>query len=274
MNKYKIANKVQSIFTYIFLIIVAFLSLFPFYWIMVGATNTTVDIAQGKLGFGGELFHNLEKLTAVGNIKQAFINTTIITLIYCVFVLFVSSLAAYGFEKFQSKWKDRIYGVLILIMMVPFAAQMIPLFQMIAKVGLINSYFAIIIPGGASIFLIFFFRQSFKSFPTETIESARIDGASEFTIFLRIVVPPMKSVFAAGAIWAFMSQWNNYLWPLIILQSETSKTLTLFISTISSAYVIDYGQLMLAIVIATLPVIIIFLLLQKQFVEGITGSSK
>ena len=122
--------------------------------------------------------------------------------------------------------------------------------------------------------LITVFRQSFQSYPTELIEAARIDGANEFTIFFRLVMAPMKSTFAAGAIYAFMKQWNNYLWPLIVIQTNEKKTFTLLLSSLASAYYVDYGQLMLAIVLATIPIIIVFLTMQKQFVEGIVGSSK
>ncbi|MGL6024395.1 MAG: ABC transporter permease subunit, partial [Cetobacterium sp.] len=104
--------------------------------------------------------------------------------------------------------------------------------------------------------------------------SARIDGASELTIFFKIVIPPMRPTFAAAAIYAFMNQWNNYMWPLIVLRSNENKTLTLSLSSMSSAYFVDYGMLMLGIVISTIPMIIIFFSMQKSFVQGMTGSSK
>jgi len=158
--------------------------------------------------------------------------------------------------------------------MIPFAAQMIPLFKMMNAFNLIDNHLAIILPNISMPFLIFFFRQNFKAFPNELIEAARIDGLNEFQIFFKIVLPSMKSTVAAGAIYSFMKQWNNYLWPLIILQTNQQKTLTLFISSLSSAYFVDYGPLMLSIVLSTLPVIVIFITMQKQFVEGIVGTSK
>lgn len=270
----KLKNIISKIFIYTFLSIIAFMSIFPFYWLVVGSTNNTTDITKGKMTFGNELITNFKKLMEMSNIEVAFVNTVKITVFTTLLALFVTSLAAYGFEKFKSPGKERVYTVFLLSMMIPFASIMIPLFRLMVKLNLLDSHLAVIIPAIATPFLIFFFRQSFKAFPTEIVEAARIDGAGEFRIFWRIVIPAMKSTYAAAAIYAFMAQWNNYLWPLIILQSEEQKTLTLVISSLSSAYFVDYGMLMLGIVIATLPIIIIFLTMQKQFVKGMIGSSK
>lgn len=196
------------------------------------------------------------------------------TLIYTFISILICSMAGYGFEKYRSKGKNIVYSLFLFSMMIPFSAQMIPLFKMASKANMLNSHTAVILPTLAMPFLVFFFRQSFQSYPTELIEAARIDGANEFTIFFRLVMAPMKSTFAAGAIYAFMKQWNNYLWPLIVIQTNEKKTFTLLLSSLASAYYVDYGQLMLAIVLATIPIIIVFLTMQKQFVEGIVGSSK
>ncbi len=267
-------NRINSVLTYTFLSIVSFVSLFPFYWMVAGATNKASDITSGKLLPGVELIENFNKLISKTNIGQAFFNTSRITLIATVLTLLITSLAAYGFEMYSSKFREYIYKSFLLSMMIPFSALMIPLYILIGKFKMINNYFGVILPLIASAFVIFFFRQNFKSFPKEIIESARIDGAGEFSIFFRVVVPPMKSTFAAASIILFTTHWNNYLWPLIVLQTEKSKTLTLLISSLSSAYFVDYGVLMLAIIVSTLPAIIIFLTMQKQFVEGMVGSSK
>jgi len=270
----KLKNKILSTFKYAFLIIASFLSLFPFLWMVAGATNSSSDIITGRLLPGAKLGENLAKALSGTGILNAFSNSFKITVIATLLTLLITSLAAYGFQKYSSNTRESIYKGFLLSMMIPFAALMIPLFRLIGKLGLIDNYWGIILPAIASAFLVFFFRQSFKSFPTEMIEAARIDGAGEFTIFFRIVIPAMKSTFAAAAIIVFMTQWNNFLWPLIVLQSEENKTLTLVISSMSSAYFVDYGPLMIAIVIATLPMVIIFLTMQRQFVEGMVGSSK
>ena len=170
--------------------------------------------------------------------------------------------------------RDSIFNSLLLVMMIPFAALMIPLFKLVVKFGIYDTHLALILPLSANIFLIFFFRQSFKAFPVALIEAARIDGANEMPIFLRIVIPVMKSSYAAGAIYAFMMSWNNFLWPLIALQSESKKTLPLVISSLSSAYFPDFGVIMVAIVIATIPMLTIFFMMQKEFTQGMVGSIK
>jgi lactose/L-arabinose transport system permease protein len=181
-------------------------------------------------------------------------------------------LAGYGFELFTSRTREKVYGVVIMTMMVPFAALMIPLFKLIVKLNLLDTHAGLILTTLASVFLIFFFRQSFKSFPKEIIQAARVDGAGELRIFYSIVVPSMKATYAAAAIYSFMTSWNGYMWPLIVLQSNQNKTMQLLISTMSSAYFPEYGLIMVAIMLSTLPMIIIFFRLQNYFVQGITGS--
>lgn len=239
-----------------------------------GATNTSADITKGIMLFGSSLKENWNTLNTSSNILLIAWNTIKTTVIYTVLAILICSLAGYGFEKFRSRGKNIIYAMFLFSMMIPFSAQMIPLFKMASKANMLDSHVAIVLPTLAMPFLVFFFRQSFQSFPTELIEAARVDGANEFLIFFKLVMMPMKSTFAAAAIYAFMKQWNNYLWPLIVIQSNEKKTFTLLLSSLSSAYYVDYGQLMLAIILATLPIVIVFLTMQKQFVEGIVGSSK
>jgi lactose/L-arabinose transport system permease protein len=186
----------------------------------------------------------------------------------------VSSLAGYGFEIFRSRAKEVAYRAMLLTLMVPFAALMIPLFMMMGKAGLINTHAAVILPTIGSAFIIFYFRQSTKAFPHELRDAARVDGLKEWQIFLLIYVPVMRSTYAAAFIIVFMTAWNNYLWPLIVLQSNEMKTITLVVSSLASAYYPDYGVVMVGTVLATLPTLIVFLAMQRQFVEGMLGSVK
>jgi len=270
---YKVSY-LSTYFMYIFLIIVVSIFVFPFIWMIIGSTNSSVEITKGTLKLGNEIVNNWLKLNKDNEALLAFWNSAKITLVTTAFAILVCSLAGYGFEKYSSKALNIVYSLFLLSMMIPFAAQMVPLFKMMNTFGLLDNHLAVILPNIAMPFLIFYFRQSFKAFPNELIEAARIDGASEFLIFFKIVMPSMKSTFAAGAIYAFLKQWNNYIWPLIILQTNQKRTLTLFVSSLSSAYYVDYGPLMLALVFSTIPVLIIFMIMQKQFVEGIVGSSK
>jgi lactose/L-arabinose transport system permease protein len=264
----------KNIFKYGFLNIAAFVSIFPFAWMIIGATNSATDIMKGKYTFGTELIANFRQLNEMIDLPLLFWNSTKIAVGGMVLQLLIASLAGYGFEIYRNKISEKVYGILLLTMMVPFAALMIPLFRMFAGAGMLDSHIGVIIPTLAMPFMIFFFRQNTKTFPNDLMYAARVDGLSEMQIFFRIYVPTMKATYAAAGILSFMTFWNSYLWPLIILQSERQKTLTLAISSLSSAYFPEYGVIMVAIIIATAPTLIVFFLLQKHFVAGMLGSIK
>ncbi len=263
-----------SFLLYLFLSVSAFFSIFPFIWIVIGSTNTAVDVQLGKLTIGDQLGANLSKLFGKADMGGALFNSAKIAVLTVVLSLLVTSMAAYGFQMYRSRAKERTYSFFLLTMMIPFASLMIPLFQIIVVFRLLNSHMAIILVGSISVFMIFFFRQSFSSYQTEILQAARVDGAGEFRIFFTIFFPSMKSVYAAGAIYAFMTSWNAYIWPLIVLQSNDKRTSTLLISSLSSSYTPDFGVIMAGIALATLPVIVVFFAFQKQFVQGMVGSVK
>ncbi|CAH1214480.1 MULTISPECIES: carbohydrate ABC transporter permease [Paenibacillus] len=272
--------KVKRFFIYLFLTIAAFVSIFPFFWMVVSSTNASVDVTKGKLLPGSFFIENLNKLMDETNLLQALGNSAIIAIVTTVLALLIGSMAGYGFEIFRSKSRDIVFNILLLSMMLPFAAIMVPLYRMFASIsgiapGIgINTMAAVILPTITTAFLIFFFRQNTKMFPKEMLEAGRIDGLTELGIFLKIYLPTMKTSYAAAAIITFMSSWNNYLWPLIVLQTPDQQTIPLLISNLGSSYAPDYGVIMTAIVIATLPTAIVFFLMQKHFVAGMVGSVK
>jgi lactose/L-arabinose transport system permease protein len=260
--------------TYIGLSIAAFISIFPFYWMVIGATNTSPDIAAGKATPGFNLIQNIIAFFNTVDVPRMFGNSVLIALVGTALTLTVSSLAGYGFEVFKSRFRDRLFAFILLMLSIPFAALMVPLYIMMSQLKLINSFTAVILPGIASIVIVFYFRQATKAFPGELRDAARIDGLKEWQIFLYVYLPVMRSTYAAAIIIVFMANWNNYLWPLIILQDEKLKTVTLIVSSLSYAYVPDYGVIMISAVLATLPTVLIFFLLQRRFVEGLLGSVK
>ncbi len=266
--------KIKKIMSYMFLSIFSFVSVFPFAWMIIGATNTSSDVTKGKLTFGNQFFVNFKNLTDLVELPTVLWNSAKIAVLTTLLALLICSLAGYGFEIFRSKVRDRVFAIVLLSMMIPFSALMIPLFRMFSSLGLINTEIAVIIPGISTAFLIFFFRQNTKSFPQEILQAARVDGLNEFQIFFKIYMPTMQATYAAAAIITFMTNWNNFLWPLIVLQSPDKKTLPIVISSLSSAYQPDYGVIMVAIIIATIPTAALFFTMQKRFVEGMVGSVK
>lgn len=272
-------KRVGTGFKYLFLSVAAFASVFPFVWMVLGMTNETVDIITGKLAVGSQLVTNFKNLLSNDlGFQRAVLNSSIIAVITTFFSLLFSSMAGYGFEIYRSPKKEIIFNVLLLSMMVPFSAMLIPLYTMFSKLSPsalgINTLFSVIIPSICTAFTIFLFRQNIKSFPKSLVEAARIDGLGELAIFFKIYMPTAKNIYAAAAIITFMSSWNNYLWPLVALQSPEKRTIPLVLSAMGSSYTPDYGMMMTGIVIATLPIAIIFFMLQKQFVQGMLGSVK
>ncbi|EFM12741.1 binding-protein-dependent transport systems inner membrane component [Paenibacillus curdlanolyticus YK9] len=272
--------KLKRTFTYGFLSVVSLASIFPFLWMIVSATNKSVDVTKGKLLPGGYLVENFRKLVDSIDLWHAMWNSAKISIITTVLALLVGSLAGYGFEIYRTKAKDAVFTILLMSMMIPFAALMVPLYQMFATISRnfsvigVNTLPAVILPTFTTAFLIFFFRQSAKMFPKDLLEAGRIDGLSEIGLFFRVFMPTMKTTYSAAGIITFMSSWNSYLWPLIVLQSPEKKTIPLLISNLGSSYSPDYGIIMLAVVISTIPTALVFFFMQKHFVAGMTGSVK
>lgn len=260
--------------SYIFLTIFALFSVFPLFWMLTAATNTTLEVAQGKLWFGSYALENFKNLVSTTNLWGSMRNSFVYAVVQTVLALFICSLAGYGFELYHDKGKDILFAILLMAMMIPGVATMIPLFTMMSKMKLLSTVWGFALPAISTPFLIMMFRQNSRNFPTEIMNAARIDGLGEFAIFFRIYMPVMKSTYAAAAVITFMNSWNAYLWPRVVLNKSNSQTMPILIANLSNGYSVDYGMLMMGVLFCSLPTIIIFFILQKQFAEGITGAVK
>lgn len=275
-------KKIANALKYVFLGTLSFVSIFPFYWMLMASTNKSIDVTRGTLIPGTYFLENLKSVMASDLLyMNSYGNSVIIAVTTTILAMIVSSAAGYAFVVYRSKARDKIFDFIFASMMVPFAALMVPLFRLFSnfnKLGLtaigLNSPGAVIITGIATAFLIFFFKQNTATFPKDLIEAARIDGLGEIKIFLQIYMPTMKSTYAAAIVVTFMNVWNSYLWPLIALQSGSRRTLPLILSAMGTSYTPDYGMMMCAVVLATIPTAAIFFLMQKQFVAGMTGAVK
>ena len=276
MTKQKSKSMIQRrlIPTYIFLGIVSFISVFPLYWVISAATNTSTDVSRGRLLPGTHFMENFKNLMSQQPLWRALGNSFLYAILTTVLCLLVCSIAGYGFEIYHDKWKDRLFSILRLAMMIPQVATMVPLFQMFSKAKLLNTAVGFMLPIISTPFMIMMFRQNARAFPVDIIEAARIDGLSEVQIFFRMFIPVMKSTYGAAMTVTFMNAWNNYLWPTIILQDSKAITMPMLVANLKSGYSVDYGMLMLGVLICTLPTAIIFLCLQKSFANGITGAVK
>ena len=276
MTKKKNVSHIQRrlIPSYIFLSIVSFISVFPLYWMITAATNTTVEVARGKIWFGTNLVENFNNLVKQQDLWRSLGNSFFYSTVQTLICLLICSLAGYGFELYHDKWKDLLFSILLLAMMLPGVATMIPLFKMIAGMGMLNTVWGFMLPSISTPFMIMMFRQNSRNFPIALLEAARIDGENDFMIFFKIYFPIMKSTYAAAAVITFMNSWNAYLWPKVVMNNNRAQTMPMLIANLAGGYTVDYGMLMLGVLFCSLPTIIIFFVLQKQFAEGITGSVK
>ena len=268
------SNKWKNAISYIVLTIASLLSVFPLYYMISGATNKSIDIVRGRLIPGTYLMENFKSLTTNQNLGLAMFNSFRNAIIITVLTLLICSIAGYGFEIYHDKGKDLLMSILLLAMMLPFVALMIPLFTMFSKMGLLNSWMALVLPSISTPFMIMLFRQASRSFPVDIIEASRLEGMSEISIFFRMYIPVMKSTYGAAMTVTFMNAWNNYLWPKVILQNNESITMPMLVANLKSGYSVDYGMLMLGVLICTLPTAVIFFCLQKSFSNGLTGAVK
>ncbi|MFI3214172.1 MAG: carbohydrate ABC transporter permease [Eubacteriales bacterium] len=260
---------------YVVLTIVSFISVFPLYWMFSASTNTNLDVTKGRLLPGTAFLDNYyELLQTAPHLWTSMKNSLTYAVCVTFLSLLVSSLAGYGFEIYNDKYKDKVMFLLLTAMMVPFVAIMIPLFTLVSKLGLLNTAVGFVFPSIATPFLIMLFRQSSRSFPRDIIEAARIDGLGEVMIFFRAYIPIMRSTYAAAMTIVFMGAWNSYLWPKIIMTNGQTITMPMLITNLKTGYTLDYGVLMTAVCIGTIPTILIFFVLQKSFAEGIAGSVK
>lgn len=267
-------TKTKTVISYIILILASFLSAFPLYYMFCGATNTSIDIVRGRLLPGTHLVENFRSLIANQNLARAMFNSFRNAIIITAVALLVCSIAGYGFEIYHDKGKDILMNILLLAMMLPFVAIMIPLFKMFSSWKLVNTWIALALPSISTPFLIMLFRQAARSFPHDIIEAARLEGLSEVSIFFRMFFPVMRSTYGAAMTVTFMNAWNNYLWPKVIMSDTKSITMPMVVANLTQGYVTDYGMLMLAVLLCTLPTAIVFFCLQKSFAEGITGAVK
>ncbi|WHY01009.1 carbohydrate ABC transporter permease [Neobacillus sp. DY30] len=208
--------------------------------------------------------------TQGGNYWSWFMNSLVITTITIVLSLFFSSMVGYALALYDFKGRTLIFGCVLFILMVPFEILMLPLFQLMVNLNLINTYTAVILPAAVAPMAVFFFRQYALGLPKELMDAARIDGSTEYGIFFKIMLPLMTPSLAAMAILQGLGSWNNFLWPLIVLRSNDMFTLPIGLATLLTPYGNNYDILIAGSVMTILPIIILFIFFQRYFVAGLT----
>jgi multiple sugar transport system permease protein len=190
-----------------------------------------------------------------------------------LFAVLLNSMAGYAFAKLRFRGRDRLFGALVAALVIPTQVAMLPLFLMLKSVHLINTYWGVILPSMASIFGIFLIRQFMLSIPDDLLDAARIDGASEFRIYRSIILPVARPVLMTLAIFTFMSAWNDFMWPLIVLSDDAKYTLPVAVANLVGEHVQDTELMMASSVLTILPVLLLFLALQRHYIAGIMMGS-
>lgn len=261
---------------YFILVPASLIALLPFAWMVLSSFKTLKEIRQVPPTFVPKEFtlDNYQKVLADKDLPLGIFyrNSAIIAFANVVQVLFTSSLFGYIFAKFEFKGKKALFWFILSLMMIPTQMTMIPGYLILARLGLINNLLGLIIPAAIDAFGIFLFRQFALSIPNELLDAARVDGAGEFHIYYRIVLPQLGPALATFGMLTFMFNWNAYLWPLIVLTEKNVRTLPIILTWFSNQQVDKTNLTMAASVLVILPVLFVFLLVQKWIVEGITLS--
>jgi len=268
----KVKDRIFYTICYTVLIIFAVGMIVPFVWMALSTFKPQNELMVFPPKFLPEnpTLDNYKQVLTTIPFGKFYLNSIFVTTVSVLLVLFTSSLAGFAFAKYEFKGKNIIFKTLLSAMMIPFPVTIIPLYIMIYSLGLVDSYFALIVTGSVSIFGTFLMRQFIIGIPGDLIDAARIDGCSDWMIYVKIILPNIKPVLSALAIFSFMRVWNAFLWPLLVVNDNRHRTVQLGIQYFTQ----QYGDLIhlqiTAAAMAVIPIIILYLFLQKQFIKGIT----
>jgi multiple sugar transport system permease protein len=268
-------QRVAKIFLYALLLIGAAISLLPMFWMVSASLMPSGEASTFPPHFLPTTVtfeHYLSLFTRL-SIGRYLFNSALIAITVTATSLLINGMAGYAFAKLRFRGRDRLFRALSGGLVLPVQVAMLPLFLLLKNMGLINTYWCVIIPGMSSIFGIFLVRQYALAIPDEMLDAARVDGASEFRIFWSIVVPGIVPILATLAIWTFLATWNDFMWPLIVLSDEAHYTLPVALANLSGEHVQDTELMMAGSVITIIPVMLVFLFLQRYYIQGVMAGS-
>lgn len=268
-------RSVESLLLHAVLIAGGLLTLFPLFWMVSAslmrsgeATSLPPSIVPHAATFAQyrELFVRL-------NLGRAFLSSAIVASVVTVGSVFFGSMAGYAFAKLRFGGRERIFGFLLISLVIPPQVGMLPLFLLMKTLHLVNTYWGAIIPSLTTMFGIFLIRQFMLAIPQDLLEAARIDGASELRIYWSVILPLARPILATLATFMFMSTWNDFMWPLIILSDQSHFTLPVAIANLAGEHVQDVELMMAGSVVTVLPVLVVFIVLQRYYISGLMAGS-
>ena len=269
-------NHIATVLLILFFILVVAITLMPLFLLLCSSFRPGSDLMRYGLNFDIDWANaNLDNYKLLFSGENAYFswykNSLLVTVIQVVLALTLSSCVGYAFAMYDFKFKNLIFTCVLLVMMVPTEVIILPLYQLIIGMGLVDNIFGIIIPYLVIPMLIFFFRQYLSGIPRDFLDAGRVDGCSEYGIFARIMVPLMKPSFAAMGIYQGMQSWNNFLWPMIVMRTNAKLTLPVGLQSLMSPYGNNYDILIAGACFAIIPILILFACFQSYFVDGMTA---
>lgn len=271
-------NTLAKLIVNIFIVIVTFLALFPLLSLIVSSflpsselmrNGITLSINWNELSLTNYIYI----FTQSASYWDWYGNSLIISLLTIIFSLFFSSMVGYALAVYDFKGRNLLFVCVLVIIMIPFEVLMLPLYQLMINLNLINTYTGVMLPLIVAPTAVFFFRQYALGLPTELMDSARIDGCTEYGIYFKIMAPLMLPSFSAMAILQGLNSWNNFLWPLLVIRSNDLFTLPIGLATLLTPYGNNYDTLIAGSVMTIIPIIILFIFFQRYFVAGLTSGS-
>lgn len=273
MHNKKFNKTLNNILLYLLLAVLVFVFLMPIIWVIFSSFKNAGDLFSWPPTLFGKnpSLGNYRKALNEGNFFRYFSNTVFVSIMATFLTVVVNVMSGYAFAKYKFKGDKILFGMVLVTLMVPLEVIMIPIFKVIVATNLYNSLWGLIIPAVASPTAVFLVKQYYTGIPYDYMEAARIDGASEANIFLKIMLPLAKPVISVLCIFSFMWRWNDYLWPKLVINGKTRYTIQLALANFSGEFSVDWNSLLAMSVISMIPVIIVFVSLQKYIIGGMTA---
>jgi multiple sugar transport system permease protein len=268
-------QRMTRVLLYALLVLGAVLALLPMVWMVSASLMPSGEASTYPPHFFPSrlTFAHYSDLFTRLSIGKYLLNSAFVSFVVTFASLAINAMAGYAFAKLRFRGRDRLFRVLSTGLVLPVQVAMLPLFLLMKNLHLINTYWGVIIPGMASIFGIFLVRQYALAIPDEMLDAARVDGASEFRIFWSIVVPGIVPILATLSIWTFLATWNDFMWPLIVLSDESHYTLPVALANLAGEHVQDTELMMAGSVLTVIPVMLVFLFLQRYYIQGVMAGS-
>ncbi|PKO11757.1 MAG: carbohydrate ABC transporter permease [Chloroflexi bacterium HGW-Chloroflexi-10] len=270
---YRQSKLLKKVGLYAILIFVSLLIIVPMLWMLSTSFKIKSQLFTKEIFWIPKVF-TLENYTKILNnpslpIARWFLNTLGVASVFTALVVFVDALAGYAYARLEFPGRKQLFGIVLATLFLPGVMFLIPNFVTVNKLGMMNNYWGVIVPGLAGVFGVFFMRQFYESIPKELEEAAEIDGATQFQAFFQIVLPLAKPALATLAVISFLASWNDFLWPLLVLKDRNIQTLQPGLRTLQGAYTSEYGLMMAGAVLVAIPVLLIYIFLQRFIIQSV-----